>query len=150
MSIERVGDRPLIRLESAEYFFQSETVHRFDNVAELKETTDLQKLFAKLRLGSETTNTDTLYPFPEGITFFGFREEEIPIKGIGNIDKELPLHSQWIISSNVIQLLTEDLNNDYDGEHDDAIVLLETEKPFDNVDSGFTLNTNYLDLITPL
>lgn len=146
LTVERTGDRPAIRIEEASYFYQAPIAHRFLTTEIITETTDVDKLYAKLRLGSTQSNPDATYPFPEDITFFGWKEEEVPVQGIGNIDKELNLTSEWIIASNVIQLLTEDLNADYDGEYDDEIVLLETEKPFPDTNSGYTLNQDFLGL----
>ncbi len=144
MAIERIGGRPRIRIEDAEWFYTNKTVARFKNVYELIESMDESRLYAKIMFGSDETNPDSSFPFPEDITFFGFKNEEIPVAGIGNIDSSLDLRTSWIVSSNVIQLLTEDPNNDYDGEYDDRIILLETV--WQSNTSGYTLNQNFLEL----
>lgn len=144
MAIEREGGRPRIRIEDAEWFYTNTTVKRFTNVYELIENMDESRLYAKIMFGSDQTNPDSSFPFPEDITFFGFKQEEIPVAGIGNIDTALDLRTSWIISSNMIQLLTEDPNNDYDGEYDDRIFLLETV--WQSNLAGYTLNQNFLDL----
>lgn len=146
MAIERVGDRPRIRVEEAGYFFLTSRTLILKTTEIISETTDVDKLYAKIRLGSGQLNQDSTYPFPEDITFFGFKEEEVPVQGIGNIDKELTLSTNWIVSSNLIQLMTEDINNEYDGEYDGEVVLLQTVKPFPNTSSGYTLNENFLGL----
>lgn len=142
--MERVGDRPRMRIEELSWFYSSNQSHEAKNLLDLVESTDQARLYAKILFGSEVTNDDSLYPFPEGITFFGFKEEEIPVEGIGNIDSSLDLRTSWIVSSNVIQLLTEDPFADYDGEYDENVVLLETVWTSNTV--GYTLNQNYLNL----
>lgn len=144
IAIERIGGRARIRIEPAEWFYSENTIHRFKNTPELVETMDQSRLYAKILFGSDEVNFDSSFPFPEDITFFGFKQEEIPVAGIGNIDTALDLRTSWIVSSNVIQLLTEDPNNEYDSEFDSNVVLLETVKT-DNF-TGYTLNQNYLEL----
>ncbi len=143
--IERVGDRPRIRIEDDAWFYSNSQIHEVKSVLDLVEAMDQSRLYAKIKFGSEVINEDSLYPFPEDITFFGFKEEEIPVEGIGNIDAALDLRTSWIVSSNVIQLLTEDPFADYDGELDANVVLLETV--WQSNTQGYTLNQDFLSLI---
>lgn len=137
-----VNSKPIIVIEPIKSFYKNEITHEFENINDLIESVDVEKLYAKVILGNDKILKDSRYAFPEDINFFGFKDEEISILGTSNIDRELDLKSSWIISSNVIQLLTEDPFGEYDLEYDKDFVLLESK--LSNEDSGVTVQTDYL------
>jgi len=103
MRIEITAGRPVLRIERDSYFRQSNTIHTCDNIDKVTESTAKQKLYSKIKLGSTITDDAASLSFPEGITFLGFKEEDFIILGECNLDRELNLVSEVIISSNIIE-----------------------------------------------
>lgn len=121
IGIEYSGATPILRIEPYDYFFTNTSSVILTNPSNVKISTDISKLYAKVKVGSEkvepfqdcTQGNPAL--FPENVDFVGFREEEFPLLTQCNTDTTLDLVSSWVISSNVIQhILTDDPSYDED------------------------------------
>lgn len=121
IGIEYVGNTPILRVDTYDYFFASTSSVILTNPSGVKISTDISKLYAKVKVGSEkiepTQDCSMQNPalFPENVDFVGFRIEEFPLLTQCNTDSTLDLVSAWVISSNVIQhILTDDPSYDED------------------------------------
>ena len=94
---------PIIQIESAEYFFNSSVSDYFNDIYEIITSVDQDKLYAIIKIGSTIVDDTLVYPFPEDIALFGFKQESFFISGECNIDTTLELINDWILSSNIIQ-----------------------------------------------
>lgn len=121
IGIEYSGATPILRIEPYDYFFTNTSSIVLSNPSGVKITTDISKLYAKVKIGSTevepfqdcTQQNPAL--FPENTDFVGFREEEFPLLTQCNTDSTLDLVSSWVISSNAIQhVLTDDPSYDED------------------------------------
>jgi len=121
IGIEYSGATPILRIEPYEYFFTSTASVILSNPLGVKISTDISKLYAKVKVGSDKTEPfqdctqQNPALFPENTDFVGFREEEFPLLTQCNTDSTLDLVSSWVISSNAIQhVLTDDPSYDED------------------------------------
>jgi hypothetical protein len=109
MGVELIAGVPTIRIEPFKYFRTATPSAILTNPSNVKITTDISLLYAKIVIGSDKTEqvdsclTGGTANFPENADFVGFKQEEFPLLTECNIDTELNLVSSWIISSNVIQ-----------------------------------------------
>lgn len=103
MRIEVSGGRPRVRIERDSYFRQTTVMHTCANIDRVTESIEKEKLYAKIKLGSTKTDNALSLSFPEDITLLGFKQEEFIILGECNLDKELNLVSDFIVSSNIIE-----------------------------------------------
>lgn len=122
MSVETIAGVPSIRIEPFTYFRTADASVTLSNPTNVKISTDISQLYAKVIIGSDKTyKTDSCSNggyanFPENVNYVGFKEEEFPLLTECNIDTELNLVSSWIISSNVIQEIIFSGNSEYDEE----------------------------------
>src|SRR4029079_13153030 len=85
IAIEYSGATPILRIEPYDYFFASTASVILPNPSGVKISTDISKLYAKVKIGStktEPTQDCTQQNpalFPESVDFVGFREEEFPL-----------------------------------------------------------------------
>jgi len=121
IGIEYSGATPILRIEPYDDFFTDSASVVLANPSGVKISTDISKLYAKVKVGSDkvepfqdcTQQNPAL--FPENIDFIGFRVEEFPLLTQCNTDTTLDLVSNWVISSNAIQhVLTDDPSYDED------------------------------------
>lgn len=106
---------PTIVIDRAYNIRTDANIFRALNIMGLKESIDEEELFSTVRLGSSTTNNASYLSFPEDISFVGFKEEQFITLTECNIDSELDLVSEWIVSSNMIEdLLLHSLSTSYD------------------------------------
>lgn len=104
--IDTTGARPKVIIEKNSFFYNNESLMNFDFVNQMKTSIDQEKLFASVRFGSSTILDGGTCPdpiFPERQQFLSFIEEQYYVLGVCNIDTELNLVREWIVSSNVIQ-----------------------------------------------
>lgn len=118
---------PTIVIDRAYNLRTDATMFRALNLLGLKERIDEEELFSSIRLGSTKTN-NTVYAspttgleFPEDISFVGFKEEQFIVLGECNIDRELDLVSDWVISSNMIE---DQILNNMDGNENDLFFIM--------------------------
>lgn len=121
IGIEYIGSTPILRVDTYDYFFASTASVILTNPSNVKISTDISKLYAKVKIGSDKIEpfqdctSGNPATFPENTDFVGFREEEFPLLTQCNTDTTLDLVSSWVISSNVIQhILTNDPSYDED------------------------------------
>lgn len=100
---------PVLRIERLSEVHTNATIFQALNVLGIKEKIDVDELYGSVRIGS-TETTDKIYAFPEtgllfpeNISFVGPKEEQFHSLTPTNIDRELNLVSDWIISSNKIE-----------------------------------------------
>lgn len=130
MYVDYSYTKPTIVIDRAYNLRTDVTMFRALNLLGLKERIDEQELFSSIRLGSTktdnaqydtTTTGETGLLFPEDISFVGFKEEQFIVLGESNIDRELNLVSDWIISSNMIE---QQLLHSLDGEEDSLFFIM--------------------------
>jgi hypothetical protein len=100
ITVDYVGGSPTLRIESLDYFYNDTVSFTASNVDKIETKTAKDKLYAKVRFGSESTFTAGSFPV---VTWLGFNEEEYHIKTTCNIDSELDLTASWIVDTNIIE-----------------------------------------------
>lgn len=140
--IESPYHNPVLRVESLDYFRTSDKAAiAFENVDDIKTRFDQNRIFSKLHLGSSTTLNGTLYvTFPEDIDWFGFKDESFIIQTKCNVENELDLSAEWVVSSNAIQAAVDEGESTYD----DQLFLISSS--LTSATAGRTKNTNFLQL----
>lgn len=133
---------PIIQIELESDFYDSAVVDSFDDIYEIVTTVDQDKLYAIVKIGSSNIDDSLVYPFPEDIALFGFKEESFFISGECNIDTTLELINDWILSSNLIQRSSIGLDQSYD---DDLFLI---DSTLTDASNGRTTNTDYLSVGT--
>ena len=129
MMVDNSGVRPKIIIEKNSFFYQNESLVTFDNVNGLKVYIDQESLYGTIRFGSSKTLDGSACPdpvFPEQQDFLSFKDEQYYVLGTCNIDKELDLVRDWVVSSNVIQSTTDPINDDSRDEDLFLVVLYKT------------------------
>lgn len=102
-----------IRIEAATYFEDSTvSAASFDNIERILTSFDQDRLYSSVRVGS--TSTEEAGGFPETQNAIGFKEEQYISSVECNIDRELNLVSEFIISSNVINDCVDNNATSYD------------------------------------
>lgn len=115
MMVDNTGVRPKIIIEKNSFFYNNESLMQLDNVNGLKIYVDQEKLYGIIHFGSVITLAGTTCPdpqFPEYQDFLSFKDEQYYVLGTCNIDLELNLVRDWVVSSNVIQAVTPPLSDD--------------------------------------
>ena len=135
--VENPFTSPIIRIESIDYLYGQGINMIADNVDEVVTSFDTDKLYALIKFGSPTDDTQIL-DFPEQIDYYGYKEEEFHLLGKCNLDRTLDLSSDWIVSSNLIQRMINKNHQDFDND----IVLIDTIYTSDTV--GRSTNDNFL------
>jgi hypothetical protein len=111
MGFERQPNgRPLLRIEPAEYFFQSNDSASLLNQPNIKMSVDTTSLYATIGFGNapyleqfECNGGDTACTFLQ-VPFFGFRDEVFGMIGTCNTGTELDLQSNEVVfDTNVIE-----------------------------------------------
>jgi hypothetical protein len=135
----KVG-KPTIRIEPAEYRYNTTEIFNAVAIDEIITNFDTDKLYAKIQFGSPV-DYNSIYKFPEAITFYGFRDEEFHLLGTCNLDLTLDLTANWITSSNLIEKMVQNLDQSYDT---DLVMLSTTSLTFT---TGRTTNTNFINTV---
>jgi hypothetical protein len=133
---------PIVRIESIEYLFGNSVTFFASSVYEIETSFDTSKLYALVKMGSPTDDTLTL-DFPEDIDYFGFKAEEFHLLSSCNLDQALDLTANWIVSSNIIQRVVDNLDQGYDNN----TFLLNSIYTDDN--TGRTTNDNMFNINPP-
>lgn len=140
--VENPFTSPVVRIESIDYLYGAGINTIADNVDEVVTSFETDKLYALVKFGSPTDDTNIL-DFPEQIDYYGFKQEEFHLLGKCNLDRTLDLSSDWIVSSNLIQQMIDNSRQDYDND----IVLIDTVYTSDTV--GRSANDNFLNTSPP-
>lgn len=142
--VENPFTNPTVRIESIDYLYGQNIDTICENVDEIKTSFDTDKLYAIVKFGSPTDDTNILN-FPETINFFGFRQEEFHLLGTCNVDKTLDLSADWVVSSNIMErVITTAGGQDYDSN----LFLITTIYTDDF--TGRTTNDNFLNQNPPM
>lgn len=112
--IEYTGTKPIMRIESMSYFYDNTSTARFNNLRDIKKRVDTNGMYASLRVGSSDTIDNIGLKFPEGTRYFGFKDEQFYLLGQCNTERELNLVGNWVVSSNTIEDVVENNNDEYD------------------------------------
>lgn len=115
--------RPYLRLEKDAYMYNSKPSVTLDLVKDHKISIDQSKLYSAIRFGSEQTVYAPGKPFFEKVDFYSCKEEQLFIRSIANIDKELNLMSPFVVSPNILNEVL--INNDQ--EYTEEIFLIECD-----------------------
>jgi hypothetical protein len=136
---------PTVRIEPKNYFYSTAPGITFSDLKDLKISIDQSKIYGTVLLGSQILNDAQAYiNFNENIPFYGFKQEKFYPIGQCNLDTELNLVNQYVISHNVIEDCVMNAAPDYY----DEIILISCE----NVDPvNFTAQAKRYDLggVTP-
>lgn len=128
MMIDTTGTRPKVVIEKNEFFYNKEVVATLDNVSDIKAYINQEKLYGIVHFGSTITLDGTSCPdpqFPEQQSFLSFKDEQFYVLGVCNIDQELNLVREWIVSSNIIQSVAPPLTST---SYDEDIFLIVCEE----------------------
>lgn len=123
-AIETIAGVPTVRIEYESYFYTATPLLNFRKIPDLIQALKEEMLYAKLRIGSSTTQPSEggTFKFPD-IQFFGFKDESYHLLSDCNEDRELNIVGDWIVDSNVI----EDILVNGNDEYDEDIFLVETD-----------------------
>jgi len=134
VTIDEAAGVYTVRIESIDYFNQSSGAFAFENIDKIRTKFNEDKLYASIRVGSNAI--DQSLTFPETQPVIGYREEQFFNNINCNIDNELDLLSEWIISSNVI----EDCINNGSSYYDEDLFLITTD--YQNANYGICTATD--------
>lgn len=118
IAVERdVSGVPYLRIEPESYFYGSTGTIQHTDIQDLVRTTDLDRLYAKVSVGSDTfikeLSGGLSLPF---LVLRGFTKEEFHFSGTCNTDESLDLVSKWVIDTNVIEDAVVNGNDEYDDD----------------------------------
>jgi hypothetical protein len=141
--VEDPYQNPIVRIESIEYLYGQQVNFFADDINEIETSFDDSKLYAIVKFGSPTDDTNT-GNFPENINFLGYRNEEFHLLGECNIDRTLDLTADWVVSSNVMDRVIDII---LDQGYDKNLFLITTEYTDDF--TGRTTNDDFLAQVPP-
>lgn len=105
---------PTLRIEPKEYFYSLEDGITFSDIKELKIAVDQTKIYGTVVLGSSIlSDSQGVFSFNEDIPFYGFKQEKFYPIGQCNLDVELNLVNDYVISSLVIEDCIIGLSDNY-------------------------------------
>lgn len=98
-------DNPILRIEDYISTFDQELQYTFEDIKELTTSVDFSENYSNVRVGANTVTSGnpSIYPFPSGVSYYGFNEENYFPFGQCNINNEYNLVNDYIIDSNSIQ-----------------------------------------------
>jgi hypothetical protein len=98
-------NNPILKVEDYLSSFEEFNVFQFDDIKELNVEVDVSQNYTDLKVGSSNviTGTPTNYPWPNGVPYFGWKEETYFPAGQCNVNLELDLINEFVIHSNSIQ-----------------------------------------------
>lgn len=117
-TIKGTDGRPTIKIENADYFYNTGNSITINDITDLEESFDNELLYSKVIFGSTGADYNSLIHSFQPVQFLGFVEEEYHLTGECNIDKALDLKSEYFIDTNIIEELvaTNTSNDSYDDE----------------------------------
>ncbi len=137
-----------LQIEQEPYFRTGTNIIKLTDVEEVKTKTAVERLYNRVKFGSNEVLNVASVDFPESIRFVGFNQEEYYVLGQCNIDNTLDLETEIVTSSNVIQYV---IDNPSDTQYDEKWFLIHaTETPY--LTSGFqfdAISTNWLGAASP-
>ena len=142
MIVEDPYGSPTIRIERESYTFGNPIILTLPDVYEINTSCLTEKLYTTINVGSSVLENNIAYAFPELIDYFGFKSEELFVRGECNIESSLDITGDWARSSNVIEKALGP-SQDYD----ETLFLIDTE--LISSAAGRTTNTNTFDLNPP-
>lgn len=102
--IDNSGSKPKVKIERWDDLFQNDSSVQISNINALKTRISVEDIFSRLKLGTtKTLESLGALSFPETINYIGFKEEEYIVLGKCNLDTELDLSADFIVSSNIIE-----------------------------------------------
>lgn len=126
-------DAPVLRLESADWFYVQSNILTFDEPKEIKTSIKPSKLYGTIKVGSDYNpgGSAPQYTWNAGTSYFGWKEETYSPYGQCNTDSELDLLNSYIIASNAINdqlvgVLTSNLDRNFIVECDNVDTTLFT------------------------
>lgn len=140
MILEDPYGSPVIRIENQSYSLDSAILMTLDDIYEIQTSVDSDLLYTNVKVGSSTLNDDNIFPFPEQIDYYGFKDEQVYLQGECNIDRDLDLSGSFVRSNNVI----EDIIYIGSDSYEEEIFIIETI--VQTATTGRTTNVNYFDI----
>jgi len=115
--VERNADgKPILRIESEEYFKNASAILSFPNIPEIEESIDNSLLYSSVDIESQVAEYDTgIHSFPP-TPQRNWGPESYYLAGQCNVDHTLKLNSGFILDSNIMQelMFTNRTNTTYD------------------------------------
>jgi len=121
ITIDEAAGVYTLRIEAIDYFNEASGAFIFENIERIRTKFNEDKLYASVNVGSGVI--DQSQTFPETQPVIGWREEQLFNDIDCNIDNELDLVSEWVISSNVI----EDCVTNNSSYYDEDLFLITTD-----------------------
>ena len=118
IGVERdTSGNPVLRLEPESYFYSDTGTLLQTDIQDLVRATDLDRLWAKVKVGSEVFIKEqaTAFPLPF-LVLRGFTSEEFHFSGTCNTNQSLDLVNKWVIDTNVIDDILSNNNEEYDDD----------------------------------
>ena len=130
MYIDHTTTPPQLVIDQTANLYSETDLQTFENVNDIKISLERERLYTKLKIGSQITQTEDNGTFTlSDIRFLNFKQEEYHILGQCNAgETELNLVNQYILDSNVI----EDLLVNFNASYEENIVIIETDYPTTN------------------
>jgi hypothetical protein len=118
------GNKPTIRIEPADYFYEtSSTFTLVDTPGKIEMSVDTSALYSGARVGSTKFETTSSLNLPDIQSLTSFREENVMFAGVNNVDAQLDLVGDLIVSNSIIEVLLEQLSG-YD-TYEEEVFLIE-------------------------
>lgn len=108
--------RAYIRIENDEYFRNMNSEVMIEDIKNITQSFDNEKLYSSIKLGGESVEYDAAKHHLPPTQLITFVEEEYFFTGYCNIDKTLDLTGDYIADSNIIEEIvwTDPTNSQYD------------------------------------
>jgi len=111
-------ENPVLRLELDSYFYMGLNVISFDDIKDIKTSVDASRIFATIKVGADYNpgGAASVYTWPSGTSYYGWKEELYAPFGQCNTDTELNLVNSWKIASNAINDQVVGMNTSHDSD----------------------------------
>lgn len=115
--------RGFLRIENDAYFRNMASEIIIENIKNIKQSFDNEKLYSSIKLGGKSAEYDAAKHHLPYTQFITFKEEEYFFTGYCNIDKTLDLTSDYISDSNVIEEIV--WSNPTNGSYDKDVFFIQ-------------------------
>lgn len=124
--LQFTGAKPILRVEPVSYFYDSVPELQLEHQQPVEVSTDVARLYATVSAGTQQTQPQVGgLQFPESVRWYGFGKEQFYLLGQCNLNANLDLVRDWVVSSNVIEELAVNNVNTWD----DNVFLIQTYDP---------------------
>lgn len=137
------GNRPTVRIEPADYFYDTSTTFTLgDTPDKVNLFINTSALYSGARVGSSKFETTSSLHLPDIQSLISFREENVMFAGVNNVESELDLVGDLIVSNSIIEVLVEQLSG-YD-TYEEEVFLIEYTAANQSAQSNWIGTTAHL------